>query len=290
METKELLAKVRRVEIKTRRLSDHLFSGQYHASFKGRGMTFSEVRPYQFGDDIRTIDWNVTAKLREPYIKVFEEERELTLMLLVDLSGSLELGSRSKTKRELLTEVAATLAFSALQNQDKVGALFFTDRIETYLPPKKGRGAALRIIRELLELQPAGQGTNLTLALEHLSAVQKKKCIAFVLSDFLDSSYSSALKVAARKHDVNALRLEDPIDQPLPAVGLLPVLDPESGSWRWVDTASKAVQEAAHKRHAQHLSYFKQSVAQSGAGSVALPTHKDYIPSLLHYFKSKAAR
>lgn len=290
METKELLAKVRRVEIKTRRLSDHLFSGQYHASFKGRGMTFSEVRPYQFGDDIRTIDWNVTAKLREPYIKVFEEERELTLMLLVDLSGSLELGSRGKTKRELLTEVAATLAFSALQNQDKVGALFFTDRIEAYLPPKKGRGAALRIIRELLERQPAGQGTNLTLALEHLSAVQKKKCIAFVLSDFLDGNYRSALKVAARKHDVNALRLEDPIDKPLPEVGLLPILDPETGHWQWVDTSSKAVQEQAHAAYSKHLNYFKQSITQSGAGAVALPTNKDYIPSLLHYFKSKAAR
>lgn len=290
MDTKELLSKVRRVEIKTRRLSDHLFSGQYHASFKGRGMTFSEVRPYHYGDDIRAIDWNVTAKLREPYVKVFEEERELTLMLLVDLSASQGLGSRGRTKRELLTEIAATLAFSALQNQDKVGAIFFTDRVEAYLPPKKGRQAVLRIIRELLEFTPSGKGTNLDEALSQLASLQKKRCIVFILSDFLDLHYEKALRVATRKHDITAIRLADPLDRRLPSVGLLPAQDPETGRLQWVDTSSREFRKQRDKLNEQYNSYYRLAVLKSNAGAVDVQTGGDYVPVLLNYFKSKASR
>ena len=225
MDTKELLKKVRKIEIKTRRLSDHIFSGEYHSSFKGRGMTFSEVRQYQFGDDIRSIDWNVTARYNEPYIKVFEEERELTMMLVVDISGSESFGTTQQFKRDILTEISATLAFSAIQNNDKVGLLLFSDEIELFIPPKKGKTHVLRISRELIEFKPQSRKTDLTQALRYFSIVMKKKAIVFILSDFIDTNYDNALKIVGKKHDVTGIRVYDKLETELPKLGMVPMRD-----------------------------------------------------------------
>ena len=241
MDTKELLKKVRKIEIKTRRLSDHIFSGEYHSSFKGRGMTFSEVRQYQFGDDIRSIDWNVTARYNEPYIKVFEEERELTMMLVVDISGSESFGTRQQFKRDILTEISATLAFSAIQNNDKVGLLLFSDEIELFIPPKKGKTHVLRIIRELIEFKPQSRKTDLTQALRYFSNVTKKKAIVFILSDFIDTGYDSALKIVGKKHDVTGIRVYDKLETELPKLGMVPMRDAESGQIKLVNTNSRSV-------------------------------------------------
>ena len=242
METKDLLKKVRKIEIKTRRLSDHIFSGEYHTSFKGRGMTFSEVRQYQFGDDVRAIDWNVTARYNEPYVKVFEEERELTMMLMVDISGSESFGTKNQLKSEIVTEIAATMAFSATQNNDKIGLILFSDDIELYIPPKKGKSHVLRIIRELIEFQPKSRKTDLSQALKFLSATQKKKAIVFVISDFMvDDDYEKTLKIAGKKHDITGVRVYDIREEKMPNIGIVEMKDAESGELMTVDTSSKSI-------------------------------------------------
>ena len=241
METKEILKKVRKIEIKTRRLSDHIFGGEYHSTFKGRGMTFSEVRPYQYGDEIRSIDWNVTARYNEPHVKVFEEERELTMMLMVDISGSEFFGTNQQFKRDTATEIAATLAFSAIQNNDKVGLLLFSDQVELYIPPKKGKSHVLRIIRELIEFTPKSKETNINEALKFLSNVMKKKTIVFLLSDFMDDAYEQTLKIAGRKHDVTGIKIYDKHDEEIPNLGIVPMLDAETGKTQLVNTSSKSI-------------------------------------------------
>lgn len=290
MDTKELIKKVRRIEIKTRRLSNHIFSGEYHSSFKGRGMAFSEVRKYEAGDDIRSIDWNVTAKLNEPYIKVFEEERELTFMLLVDVSGSESFGSRVQLKREMITEICATLAFSAIQNNDKVGIIFFSDQIEQYIPPKKGKSHILRIIRELIELEPKSNKTDIGEALRFFSGIQKKKAIAFVLSDFMDDNYNQPLKIMAQKHDVTGIRIYDPREEDLPNLGVLPMQDPETGKVHWVNTGSKALRKKLKRQFDENFSYFRNSFSKSGSGQLSIRIDESYPAKLLGYFKQKGAR
>lgn len=288
METQKLLKKVRRIEIKTRRLSNHLFSGEYHSSFKGRGMAFSEVRRYEFGDDIRAIDWNVTARLHEPHIKVFEEERELTLMLLVDLSGSENFGSRQQLKRELITEICATLAFSAIQNNDKVGVIFFSDKVEKFIPPTKGKTHILRIIRELIEFKPESNKTNIAEALRFFSAFQKRRAIAFILSDFMDSRYKDALKIASRKHDLTGIRIFDPIEEDLPNLGLLPMQDPESGKVHWINTSSSKLRSQMKRRFQDYKKYYKESFLRSGAGELSIRVDQSYPAALLGYFKKRS--
>lgn len=287
MDTKELLKKVRKIEIKTRRLSNHIFGGEYQSTFKGRGMTFSEVRQYQYGDDVRAIDWNVTARYQEPYVKVFEEERELTLMLLVDVSGSANFGTQDHLKRDTLTEIAATLAFSALQNNDKVGLLLFSDEVELFIAPKKGKSHVLRIIRELLEQQPKSSKTNLTAALEYMSRILKKRAIVFVLSDFLDSDYAHAVQLAARKHDLTGVRLFDPMEAKLPAAGLLYMRDAETGNHKWVNSSSKGVRAAYALAHRKTADYFSTQFTRHGAGALSCATNESYVKKLLTYFKNR---
>lgn len=287
METKDLLKKVRKIEIKTRRLSDHLFSGEYHTSFKGRGMTFSEVRQYQFGDDIRAIDWNVTARYNEPYVKVFEEERELTMLLLVDVSGSGSFGTQGDVKRNIVTEIAATMAFSATQNNDKIGLILFSDQIELYIPPKKGRSHVLRIIRELIEFEPKSQRTNLAQALRFLSATQKKKAIVFMISDFMDQAYEQPLKIAAKKHDITGIRVYDKREESMPNIGMVPLLDAETGELQLVNTAAKSVRVAYEKNYLERTGYFKEVFSKSGAGVVQTRVDESYVTKLLGYFKSR---
>ncbi|MBU3681898.1 MAG: DUF58 domain-containing protein [Flavobacterium sp.] len=287
METKDLLKKVRKIEIKTRRLSDHLFSGEYHTSFKGRGMTFSEVRQYQFGDDIRAIDWNVTARYNEPYVKVFEEERELTMLLLVDVSGSGNFGTQGDVKRNIVTEIAATMAFSATQNNDKIGLILFSDQIELYIPPKKGRSHVLRIIRELIEFEPKSKRTNVAQALRFLSATQKKKAIVFMISDFMDQAYEQPLKIAAKKHDITGIRVYDKREQTLPNIGMVPLLDAETGELQLVNTAAKSVRVAYEKNYQERTVYFKEVFSKSGAGVVNTRVDESYVTKLLGYFKSR---
>ena len=287
METKELLKKVRKIEIKTRRLSNHIFSGEYHSHFKGRGMTFSEVRKYHYGDDIRDIDWNVTAKLNEPHIKIFEEERELTMMLMVDVSKSESFGTRIQQKRDLITELCAVLSFSAIQNNDKVGVLFFTDKIELYIPPKKGKSHILRIIRELIEFKPKSNGTNISEALRFLSSVVKKKCIVFALSDFQDESYDKNLKIAANKHDLTAIRVVDVAEEQLPNIGLIQMLDPETGNVNWVDTSSRKVRENYELKYKEFVADFKANCLMSGTDYLDLRVDRSYIKQLLEFFKRR---
>lgn len=290
MDTKELLKKVRRIEIKTRRLSNHIFSGEYHSSFKGRGMAFSEVRKYAYGDDIRAIDWNVTARLSEPYVKVFEEERELTLMLLVDVSGSNAFGSRVQQKREMITEMCATLAFSAIQNNDKVGLILFSDDVELFIPPAKGKTHTLRIIRELIEFEPKSSKTDVSKALKFFASIQKKRAIAFVLSDFMDLEYKDPLKIMAKRHDVTGIRIYDPRERELPNLGMLPMHDLESKKTFWVNSSSKALRDEQKRHFDKAESYFKQSFLKSGAGHVIIRIDESYPKKLLAYFKQKAAK
>lgn len=287
METKEILKKVRKIEIKTRRLSDHIFGGEYHSTFKGRGMTFSEVRQYQYGDDIRAIDWNVTARYNEPYIKVFEEERELTMMLMVDISGSEFFGTTQQFKRDTATEIAATLAFSAIQNNDKVGLILFSDDIELYIPPKKGKSHVLRIIRELIEFSPKSKKTNIGEALKFLSNVMKKKTIVFVLSDFMDDSYEHSLKIAGNKHDITGIRVFDKHDEEIPNLGIVPMLDAETDKVQLVNTSSRTIRKN-YKATALRLNdYFKKTFSKSGAGTINTRVDEDYVKKLLGYFKHK---
>ena len=287
METKELLKKVRKIEIKTRRLSNHIFSGEYHSHFKGRGMTFSEVRKYQFGDDIRDIDWNVTAKLNEPHIKIFEEERELTMMLLVDVSKSESFGTRIQQKRDLITELCAVLSFSAIQNNDKVGVVFFTDQIELFIPPKKGKSHILRIIRELIEFKPKGTGTNISEALKFLSSVIKKRSIVFTLSDFQDEAFDKNLKIASSKHDLTAIRIIDPAEEKLPDIGLVQLQNPETGTIGWVDTSSSIVRATYEKDYQNFVANFKSYCTHSGTDYLDLRVDRSYTKQLLEFFKRR---
>ncbi len=287
MDTKELLKKVRKIEIKTRRLSNHIFGGEYHSTFKGRGMTFSEVRQYQYGDDIRAIDWNVTARYNEPYIKVFEEERELTMMLMVDISGSEFFGTNQQFKKDTITEIAATLAFSAIQNNDKVGLILFSDQVELFIPPKKGKTHVLRIIRELIEFEPKSKETSIDEALKFLSNIMKKKAIVFMLSDFLDEGYERTLKIAGNKHDVTGIKVYDKHDQEIPNLGMVPMIDAETGNIHLVNTSSSSVR-SQYKANALRLAdYFKTTFRKSGAGIINIRADESYVKKLLAYFKQK---
>jgi uncharacterized protein (DUF58 family) len=287
LDTKEILKKVRKIEIKTKRLSNDIFGGEYHSSFKGRGMTFSEVRQYQFGDDVRAIDWNVTARYNEPYIKIFEEERELTMMLMVDVSGSELFGTSNQFKKDTVTEIAATLAFSATQNNDKVGLILFSDDIELFIPPKKGKSHVLRIIRELIEFKPKSKKTNIAVALKFLSSVMKKKAIVFMLSDFMDDDYEKTLKIAGNKHDLTGIRIYDKHDEEIPNLGMVPMLDAESGTVQLINTSSKKIR-TNYKANALRLSdYYKNIFKRSGAGTVNTRVDENYVKKLLGYFKQK---
>ena len=288
METVDLLKKVRQIEIKTRGLSSNIFAGQYHSAFKGRGMAFSEVRESQYGDDIRDIDWNVTARFNRPYVKVFEEERELTVMLLVDVSGSLEFGTMKQMKKDMVTEIAATLAFSAIQNNDKIGVIFFSDRIEKFIPPKKGRKHILYIIRELIEFNPESRTTDLNVGLEYLTHVMKRRCTAFLLSDFIDRhDFTNALTIANRKHDLVAMQIYDRRAEELPAIGLLKVKDAETGQEQWIDTSSRAVRTAHHDWWVQQQEQLAERFAKSSVDSVSVRTDQDYVKALMALFAKR---
>ncbi|WP_297791813.1 DUF58 domain-containing protein [uncultured Eudoraea sp.] len=287
MDTKELLKKVRKIEIKTRRLSDHIFGGEYHSTFKGRGMTFSEVRQYQFGDDVRSIDWNVTARYNEPFVKVFEEERELTMMLMVDVSGSELFGTTNRFKKEIITEISATLAFSALQNNDKIGLLLFSDEIELFIPPKKGKSHVLRIIRELLEFSPKSNKTDIQEALKYLTNVMKKKAIVFVLSDFMATNYDQTLKITGKKHDVTGIRVYDAKEEQIPNLGVVQMLDSETGMLKLVNTQSKNVRNAYGEYYRNSVDYFKDTFKKSGCGTLDCRVDESYVKKLLGYFKQR---
>ena len=285
METNELLKKVRKIEIKTHGLSQNIFAGQYHTAFKGRGMTFSEVREYQYGDDVRSIDWNVTARFGRPYIKVFEEERELTVMLLVDVSGSLDFGTTNQYKKGIITEVSATLAFSTIQNNDKVGAIFFSDKIEKFIPPKKGKKHVLHIIRELLVFEPVSNQTNIGEALKYFTNAIKKRSTAFIISDFIDSGFERTLTIANNKHDIAAMQVYDIREAELPDVGLIKVKDAETGERIWVDTSDKRLRTSyKHKWNERQLA-LQKTFKQSGVDSVTMSTSDDYVRALMKLFK-----
>lgn len=289
MEHTELLKKVRRIEIKTRGLSRNIFAGEYHSAFKGRGMAFSEVREYQYGDDIRSIDWNVTARYNKPFVKIFEEERELTVMLLIDVSGSRDFGTTDKYKKNVITEIAAVLAFSAIQNNDKIGVIFFSDRIEKFIPPKKGRSHILHIIRELIDFEPENRKTNVNQALEYLTNAIKKRCTAFVISDFIDDNtgLQRALSVANNKHDVVGLRIFDQRERNLPNVGMLKLKDAETDEYLWVDTSSSNVRNSYAQWWKQHDMQLDQAFTKTGVDYVNIDTAEDYIKSLLTLFKKR---
>lgn len=287
MDTVELLKKVRKIEIKTRGLSKQLFSGEYHSAFKGRGMSFSEVRAYNFGDDVRSIDWNVTARTGIPYVKVFEEERELTVMLLVDVSQSSFFGTRSQLKQGVFTEISAVLAFSAIQNNDKVGVIFFSDQIEMFIPPKKGRQHILRIIRELIDFHPKGKSTDLGMALEFFNNLVKKRSICFILSDFMTANYERALQVVSKRHDLIGVHIYDPTEQQLPRVGLLNARDPETGQQAWLDTNSKFIRDLYLRRHNQALESFRSTFYRCGVDTITLEVGDDYVKALLSFFRKR---
>ncbi|MBR4218422.1 MAG: DUF58 domain-containing protein [Bacteroidales bacterium] len=287
MEAAELLKKVRKIEIKTRALSQQVFAGQYHSAFKGRGMAFSEVRQYHYGDDVRFIDWNVTARFNQPYVKVFEEERELTVVLLIDVSGSNLFGTRQRFKSELVTELAAVLAFSAIHNNDKVGVIFFSDKVEKFIPPKKGKSHILRIIRELLNYEPAQSPTDIGEALRYLTNAIKKKCTAFMISDFVDSNFEQALKIAANKHDVVALQVIDRGESQLPDLGLVQLKDPETGRIFLADTSDKAVRQAHARWWFEQRSRNEEIFNKAGVDVAQLYTDKDYVTPLLELFRRR---
>lgn len=289
METTELIKKVRKIEIKTRGLSHNIFAGQYHSAFKGRGMSFSEVREYQYGDDVRDIDWNVTARFNKPYIKVFEEERELTVMLIVDLSDSLDFGTSVRTKRETLTEIAATIAFAAIQNNDKIGVIFFTDKVEKFIPPQKGRKHILYIIRELLNFEPDSKSTDIKVPLQYLTNAIKKRCTAFLLSDFIcDTDYSNAMTIANRKHDLVAIQVYDRRLAELPDVGLIKVRDAEGGGEMYIDTSSRKVREAQREWWNRQRDTLKTTLQKSRVDSVSVRTDQDYVKALLALFAQRS--
>ena len=290
MSTSALLKKVRKIEIKTKGLSNHIFAGEYHTAFKGKGMAFSEVREYQPGDDIRSIDWNVTARYNSPFVKVFEEEREMTVMLLIDVSASGNFGTQEQFKRELATELAAILAFSAIKNNDKVGVIFFTDKVEQFIPPKKGKSHILRIIREVLAFQPTGKGTDIAGALEYFSAVIKKRSICFILSDFMSNEFDRPLKIASKKHDLVALRIHDTREDTLPNVGLVPMQDAETEKMLFVDTSSKRVRDNFAKNRAQATAKLRKLFPASGVDLIDITTGTDYVKPLINFFKTRGKR
>ena len=289
METSEIIKKVRKIEIKTRGLSSNIFAGQYHSAFKGRGMAFSEVREYQFGDDVRDIDWNVTARFHRPYVKVFEEERELTVMLLIDVSGSLDFGTKKQMKRDMVTEIAATIAFSAIQNNDKIGVVFFSDKIEKYIPPKKGRKHILYIIREMLDFQPESKRTDVRQAVEFLSSVQKRRTTAFILSDFyVRNEFLQSLQICNRKHDVVAIQVYDQRARELPDVGLMKAVDAETGYEQYVDTGSKTLRQAYHKYWKNRQAQLEETFNKSNVDHVSVATDEDFVKALLILFKQRS--
>ena len=289
METSEIIKKVRKIEIKTRGLSSNIFAGQYHSAFKGRGMAFSEVREYQFGDDVRDIDWNVTARFHRPYVKVFEEERELTVMLLIDVSGSLDFGTQRQMKRDMVTEIAATIAFSAIQNNDKIGVVFFSDKIEKYIPPKKGRKHILYIIREMLDFHPESKRTDVKQAVEFLSSVQKRRTTAFILSDFyVRNDFQQSLQIANRKHDVVAIQVYDQRAKDLPDVGLMKVVDAETGFEQYVDTSSKRLRDSYRRYWTNRQSQLLETFNKSNVDSVSIATNEDFVKALLMLFKQRS--
>lgn len=287
MDTTELIKRVRQIEIKTRGLSSNIFAGEYHSAFKGRGMTFSEVREYQYGDDVRNIDWNVTARFNHPYIKVFEEERELTVMLLIDVSGSRDFGSSFKFKKNIITEIAAVLAFSAIQNNDKIGVIFFSDKIEKFISPQKGRKHILHIIRQLISFEPENKTTNIGEALRYLTNVIKKRCTTFVISDFLDDDFESPLKIANQKHDIVALKIYDERETEMPSVGLIKLKDAETGTYSWVDTSSRKVREAYSNWWNENDTYTKALFRKCGVDSTSIRTDEDYVKALMYLFKKR---
>lgn len=288
MDALELFKQVRKIEIKTRGLSSNIFAGQYHSAFKGRGMAFSEVREYQVGDDVRDIDWNVTARFRRPFVKVFEEERELTVMLLIDVSGSLDFGTTERTKREMATEMAAILAFSAIQNNDKIGVIFFSDRIEKYIPPKKGRKHILYIIHEMLDFKPESKRTNVAAAIEYLTRVMKRRCIAFVVSDFYaENSFQKELQIANSKHDVVAIQVYDQRAKTLPNVGLMKVKDAETGHEMFIDTASAKLRRAHTEYWVERMNTLKTTFAQSNVDWVSVATNEDYVKAMMLLFMQR---
>jgi len=289
METSEIIKKVRKIEIKTRGLSSNIFAGQYHSAFKGRGMAFSEVREYQFGDDVRDIDWNVTARFHRPYVKVFEEERELTVMLLIDVSGSLDFGTQKQMKRDMVTEIAATIAFSAIQNNDKIGVVFFSDKIEKYIPPKKGRKHILYIIREMLDFQPESKRTDVKQAVEFLSSIQKRRTTTFILSDFfVRTDFLKSLQIASRKHDVVAIQVYDQRAKDLPDVGLMKVVDAETGFEQYIDTSSKRLREAYHKYWMNRQTQLQETFNKSQVDNVSIATNEDFVKALMLLFKQRS--
>jgi uncharacterized protein (DUF58 family) len=290
LSTSALLKKVRKIEIKTKGLSNHIFAGEYHTAFKGKGMAFSEVREYQPGDDIRSIDWNVTARYNSPFVKVFEEEREMTVMLLIDVSASGNFGTQEQFKRELATELAAILAFSAINNNDKVGVIFFTDKVEQFIPPKKGKSHILRIIREVLAFEPTGKGTDIAGALEYFLAVIKKRSICFILSDFMNKEFDRPLKIASKKHDLVALRIHDIREDTLPNVGLVPMQDAETEKMLFVDTSSKKVRDNFAKNRAQATAKLRKLFPASGVDLIDITTGTDYVKPLINFFKTRGKR
>jgi uncharacterized protein (DUF58 family) len=289
METSEIIKKVRKIEIKTRGLSSNIFAGQYHSAFKGRGMAFSEVREYQFGDDVRDIDWNVTARFHRPYVKVFEEERELTVMLLIDVSGSLDFGTQKQMKRDMVTEIAATIAFSAIQNNDKIGVVFFSDKIEKYIPPKKGRKHILYIIREMLDFHPESKRTDVKQAVEFLSSVQKRRTTAFILSDFyVRNDFMQSLQIANRKHDVVAIQVYDQRAKELPDVGLMKVVDAETGFEQYVDTSSKRLRDSYRRYWMNRQTQLLETFNKSNVDNVSIATNEDFVKALMMLFKQRS--
>lgn len=288
MDATDLLKRVRRIEIKTRGLSQQIFAGEYHSAFKGKGMAFSEVREYQYGDDVRSIDWNVTARFNHPYIKVFEEERELTVMLVIDVSGSREFGSDAVLKKNLITEISAVLAFSAIQNNDKIGVILFSDKIEKFIPPKKGRQHILRIIRELIDFKPESRGTNIANAMRYMTNVIKKRSTTFLLSDFIDSDFEDAIKLSAKKHDLIALKVYDQREKELPNVGMVRLKDSESGKKIWIDTSSKITRNQYYQRWQDHVSYLDDVFQRNGVDSTLISTDEDYVKPLMSLFKKRA--
>ena len=290
METSDILKKVRKIEIKTRGISNQLFSGHYHSVFKGRGMAFSEVREYQYGDDIRSIDWNVTARFNHPYVKIYDEERELTVMLLVDVSGSNEFGTQKQLKEEMITEIAAVLAFSAIQNNDKVGVIFFSNRIEKFIPPKKGTSHILRIIRELIDMKPQSRKTNIAEGLRFLINAIKKRSIAFLLSDFIDNGFDDALTIATRKHDLIGIHILDVRETELPNIGFVRVRNAETGTTAWVDTTDPGTRESFSSWHDDHEKRLNSLFLKSGMDVVTVRTDEDYIKPLVNLFQRREAR
>ena len=289
METQELLKKVRRIEIKTKGISKHLFSGEYHSAFKGKGMSFSEVRAYQFGDDVRNIDWNVTARTNDPFVKVFEEERELTVMLMIDISASSFFGSGEQSKRELITELAAVLSFSAIQNNDKVGVIFFSDQIEKFIPPQKGKQHILMIIRELLHIEPVHTGTNIAVALEYFNNVIKKRSISFLISDFQSLAFETPLRIAKKRHDIIGVHVYDHLESTFPTAGLIPIRDPESGSIQWIDSNSSQFQAHYSSVFNDRIASIKQTFTRIGASWMDIKTDDSYVKTLLAFFKKRAS-